>query len=65
MEKRFTETSGGDIKMEKWCYWQEEDNEGVYCSAHLHEDRVFNCPYENLENRNKLERSCSDYEERV
>ena len=30
-----------------WCYYQEEDCEGVYCTAHLVEDRVFNCLYWN------------------
>lgn len=30
-----------------WCYYQEEDLDGVYCTAHLADDRIFNCPYWN------------------
>lgn len=45
----------------KWCVWQDEDNEGVYCTAHIHEDRVLNCPYKNLEERQRADYPCQDY----
>lgn len=45
----------------KWCVWQDEDNEGVYCTAHIHEDRVLNCPYKNLEERQRAVYPCQDY----
>lgn len=45
----------------KWCVWQDEDNEGVYCTAHIHEDRVLNCPYKNLEERQRSDYPCQDY----
>lgn len=50
-------------KMEgwKWCVWQDEDNEGVYCTAHIHEDRVLNCPYKDLEERQRADYPCQDY----
>lgn len=47
--------------MELWCKWQDVDEEGVFCTAHLAEDRVFNCPYKNTKERNKSEYPCSDY----
>ena len=28
-----------------WCAFQGEDEEGVYCTAHLVEDRILACPY--------------------
>lgn len=28
-----------------WCEYQGEDDKGIYCMAHLHEGRVFNCRY--------------------
>lgn len=45
----------------KWCVWQDEDNEGVYCTAHIHEDRVLNCPYKDLEERQRADYPCQDY----
>ena len=53
----------GGARMEgwKWCVWQDEDNEGVYCTAHIHEDRVLNCPYKNLEERQRADYPCQDY----
>ena len=45
----------------KWCVWQDEDNEGVYCTAHIHEDRVLNCPYKNLGERQRADYPCQDY----
>lgn len=45
----------------KWCVWQDEDNEGVYCTAHIHEDRVLNCPYKNFEERQRADYPCQDY----
>ena len=45
----------------KWCVWQDEDNEGVYCTAHIHEDRVLNCPYKNFEERQRANYPCQDY----
>lgn len=45
----------------KWCVWQDEDNEGVYCTVHIHEDRVLNCPYKNLEERQRADYPCQDY----
>ena len=44
-----------------WCVWQDEDNEGVYCTAHIHEDRVLNCPYKDLEERQRADYPCQDY----
>jgi len=46
---------------ELWCEWQGKDVEGIYCTAHLHEDRVFNCQYKDLKARSEAEYPCSDY----
>ena len=48
--------------MELWCKQQGKDDEGIFCTAHLHEGRAFNCPYANPEARLKAEYPCSDYE---
>lgn len=52
---------GARMEGRKWCVWQDEDNEGVYCTAHIHEDRVLNCPYKNLEERKRANYPCQDY----
>lgn len=41
-----------------------EDEEGIFCTAHLHEDRCFNCPYPSPEERLKAQYPCSDYKPR-
>lgn len=52
---------GARMEVWKWCVWQDEDNEGVYCTAHIHEDRVLNCPYKNLGERQRADYPCQDY----
>ena len=52
---------GARMEGRKWCVWQDEDNEGVYCTAHIHEDRVLNCPYKDLEERQRADYPCQDY----
>lgn len=51
--------------MELWCKHQGKDDEGIFCAAHLHEDRAFNCPYKSPEARLKAEYPCSDYKPTV
>ena len=46
--------ASGDIR---FCAQQEIDKEGIYCSAHIAEERVFNCPFSKDEAKSK----CSDY----
>lgn len=48
--------------MKLWCTNQGIDEEGVFCMAHLAEDRAFNCPYKDALECNKAEYPCSDYE---
>lgn len=52
---------GIKMKNKRWCIWQDEDTIGVYCTAHIHEDRVLNCPYKNLEERQRADYPCQDY----
>ena len=47
--------------MKRWCKWQEEDAEGIYCAAHIHESRVFQCPYKDNAERISAEYQCQDY----
>ena len=47
--------------MNKWCFNQEEDGGGIFCTAHLHEDRVFNYSYENIDEMKEDKFLCSDY----
>lgn len=47
--------------MTRWCEWQEEDAEGVYCTAHLHEDRSLQCPYKDNVERKSKKYPCQDY----
>lgn len=47
--------------MTRWCEWQEEDAEGVYCTAHLHEDRVIQCSYKDNVERKSKKYPCQDY----
>lgn len=44
-----------------WCEHQSVDEDGIFCTAHVHEARVFNCPYENSTKRLEAEHPCSDY----
>lgn len=46
----------------KWCVHQEvgEDNK-LMCLAHLSEDRIFNCPYADADDRRCHDYPCSDY----
>lgn len=47
----------------KFCEWQINcTNAENVCTAHLAEGRAGECPYENLEQREKAEFPCSDYE---
>ena len=49
-----------------FCKWHiattEENPSGTDCSAHLHDGRVFKCPYPSPADRLKAEFPCSDYE---
>lgn len=47
--------------MTRWCEWQEEDTDGVYCTAHICENRVFQCPYKDNAERISTEYPCQDY----
>lgn len=52
--------------MEKfWCENQREDDEGIYCIAHLYEGRVLDCPYASKEEMIFLTKQCHDYREKV
>lgn len=44
-----------------WCDYQEQDDEGIYCTAHVAEARIFNCPYKDIEVRRNAKYPCSDY----
>lgn len=44
-----------------WCEHQGADEEGIYYTAHLAEDRVLACPFQNADERLKAEYPCSDY----
>lgn len=58
---KYCPNCGAKMEGWKWCVWQDEDNEGVYCTAHIHEDRVLNCPYKDLEERQRADYPCQDY----
>jgi len=48
-----------------FCVWHiatKENPLGTDCSAHLHDGRVFKCPYPSPADRLKAESPCSDYE---
>lgn len=51
----------------KFCKWQskcKEDNVETWsCSAHIHEDRVFQCPYNNFKDSQKRQFPCMDAED--
>lgn len=50
--------------MKLWYQQQMIDKDNyIICLAHLAEGRVFDCPYENNEERIKAEYPCSDYKE--
>lgn len=46
-----------------WCTRQGVDeNDELVCLAHLHEDRILNCPYKTKEDRIAAAYPCSDCE---
>lgn len=47
--------------MKLWCKNQGIDEKGVYCTAHIHECRVFNCPYKDYDEMMASYPHCSDY----
>lgn len=46
----------------KWHIATKENPSGTDCSAHLHDGRVFKCPYLSPADRAKAKFPCSDYE---
>lgn len=36
---------------------------GIQCIAHIHEGRIFNCPYSGKSQLDKTEFKCKDFEE--
>jgi len=49
-----------NVRQMNFCYWHiktKENPEGTDCSAHLHEARVFECPY----NKEEAKLKCSDF----
>lgn len=36
---------------------------GIQCMAHIHEGRIFNCPYSSKSQLDKTEFKCKDFEE--
>lgn len=47
----------------KFCNKQVDTKDcGLQCAAHLHEGRVFNCPFKNAEDVNSAEFKCLDFE---
>lgn len=47
-----------------WCEQQMLDEKGIImCTAHLAEGRVFDCPYNDNEERLKSKYPCVDYKE--
>jgi hypothetical protein len=51
-------------KYEEFCIWHirtAENPQDTDCSAHLHDGKIFKCPYKSLEERKRAEYPCSDY----
>lgn len=46
-----------------FCNQQAVDEEGIYCTAHLAEDRVFNCPY-TIDTIEMAKKKCVDFEKK-
>ena len=52
------------VKSKKFCTWHiatKESPDGLDCCAHIHEARVFRCPYTSAPTRTE----CIDYEKAV
>ena len=44
-----------------WCTHHGADEEGIYCTARIAEERIFNCPYATREERASAEHPCKDF----
>lgn len=48
-------------RLRKWCHWQKETENGIFCTAHMALNRSYTCPYKVLEDRTNCLYPCSDY----
>lgn len=64
--KEYTFLADNDSKHldNRWCYWQNySNNDDIVCTAHFYKNRIFKCPYLNLDKRLQAEYPCSDYKQ--